>query len=290
MDETQDGTASAADETTAKSADAAAEETKTSDADANTDSSDGGDDTETKVDIDTAGLAERLESVQASAAQKAEVEALRRQAGHIPGMQSRLDAIESAAKSGSPEVADMASRMDRLVTALEKGGIIEAADAADLRAQPADSSAALDDRLGAIEEAIKNPPAKDEDADDAPPDPRVAALQAGWEGADEQVKQFITDLGIEDPATFLPAETVQRIFEENMGSPANGAVAAMEEAQRLFDAGKRRAEKAEAAAGGDDGARTPQKGALTRDMMKRMTPQQLMEYPVEERDRALAAG
>lgn len=258
--------------------------------DPNTDSSTE-DTNETADDFEApAGLDEAVRN----AATKAELDAVRRQTGHIPGLQSRLDKIEQGLKGGvtPDQFGEMNGRLDRLVAALEKGGLIDAADANGLQAPVADSSAAFEDRLAGIEDALRNPkaPANEDEAPEVSPE--TAALVAGWEASQDQVVTYAKEvLGMEDPLNEIPAPVWKAAFDASPNSPSDGALQVMREARNLKEAEDRRRSKAEAATGGDAlDSRAPAKGGLTREMMKTMTPEQLMEYPRDERDRALAAG
>jgi hypothetical protein len=70
--------------------------------------------------------------------------------------------------------------------------------------------------------------------------------------------------------------------------PATGMAAIFKEIDKRVAARDRRTEKADAASGGVTN-RAGGRSTLTWEAASKMTPEQLMEYPKEERDRVLAS-
>lgn len=195
--------------------------------------------------FDPAAISRRLDEVAANAASRAELDGLRRQAGHVPALQSELAALRKEVE----ESQSYRERVDALETLLLNNlPVDEAARLETERTQRA-SQAALDARFAEIESRVVAPAEKTEET---PVDPGVAAYQAAAVAATEAIHSYATERGI-DP-TAIPAEVyaqAQAAHQGNLAEAANEVAAWIDAKAGEADAEARRAERAADAAGGD---------------------------------------
>jgi hypothetical protein len=237
-------------------------------------------------------------ALRAETATKADLENVKRAAGHVPTLMSRLDAIEKAGKQ-APVDPRVDALLERFEAFLEAASPLLPEDAtARIKAKPAaltqaDIDKAVTDRLAAV--------AAEEDAKAKTPEvnPEIlresAIADAQWASAETAVRAYAEKTGVD--FTHLPPEIGRKIqlatFDDAhpFGDPMAGAKALMIEIDKIKAVETRRAGRVDAGSGGIPANRgAAQGGALTLAAMAEMTAEQLMKIPRAERDAALKAG
>ena len=221
-----------------------------------------------------------------AAALNADLLAIKRATGHIPGLQSRLDAVERTFKQVESLQAtnkQLASRLDSLVTALSDASLITPGAAQGLLSERSDSNSELLTKLSELEERLTRGADPEPEPDT---DPRVAAYNAQLAAADEAVFAYAKTKGYE-------GEIPDAVFQRALAASPNDINAAALEVARWIDrevaAVARRADRKDAASGGT-GERSVRKGAVTRAQLENMSIAEVMAIPKEERDRIAAGG
>lgn len=209
---------------------------------------------DSKPTFDVEALTRRIEEVSSGAASRAEVETLRRAAGHVPTLQSEVASLkaELAQRKGD------ADRLDALEVLLTT--VLPADEAARIETQRAERTRTVDedarfDALAARLEA-RLPKESTDDADDTPADPGIVAYRAAVAVATEQVHAYATELGI-DP-TDIPGEVYQKAQRDNGGDlvrASQAVIAWIDQQAEAASASARRATRAEDASGGDPSKR-----------------------------------
>lgn len=246
------------------------------------------DSVEITPDIDLDSLREDVATAAASAQLQADLNAIKRATGHIPGLQSRLDSVEKAARRVETLEAsnkDLAARLDVLVSALVDGSLITPGVAQNLRPVSGDSNAELMARFSELEDRITrgNGP-----ADDQPEiDPAVAAITAQWNEATATVERYAKSKNFESSS--IPDAVWQRAMQGNINDPAGAVLEVAKYIDTQVSAESRRADRKDAAAGGS-GERATRKGALTLETIKNMSLEEVMAIPAEERNRIMSGA
>lgn len=199
--------------------------------------------------FDADALARRVEEVSSNSATKAEIESLRRQAGHVPALQSELATVKAELEQRKAD----AERLDALELMLMSSLPVDEAVKLETARSERVAGNALDQRFDAVmnrleEIAPKGGGAANEEA----PDPRVAAYQAAASEATAAVHAYATEHGI-DPVD-IPAEVYQRAALEAKGDlvAASQSVAAwIDEKATAIKSEANRVQRASDAAGGD---------------------------------------
>lgn len=220
----------------------------------------------------------------AAAALNADITAIKRATGHIPGLQSRLDAVERAAKQVETLQAtnkQLASRLDTLVTALSDASLITPGAAQSLLSERSDSNSELLTKISELEERLTRGSEPESEPDI---DPRVAAYNAQLQAADEAVFAYAKSKGYEGE---IPDAVFQRALAANPNNINDAALEVARWIDREVAAVARRTERKDAASGGT-GERSVRKGAVTLEQLKNMSVQEVMAIPKEERDRLAA--
>jgi hypothetical protein len=238
-----------------------------------------------EVDVDA--LRRDIAGAGDSASTKAELEAVRRATGHIPGIQSRLDRIEASLQT-IDSVKDSAARFDRFLESLPEGFLSDR-ELANLRPTGDETVRQMQARLDAMQERLDNPTPPEPKTED----PQAAAARAAWDRATASVERYATSKGL-DPTTIPDAE-YERAVRANPGDPVAASLDLMRWIDTSAEAEKRRREKIDAGSGGSDngeGGRSPRGNSapLTLARMKTMTREELGKYTPEERMQALTAG
>lgn len=237
-------------------------------------------------DIDLASLRENVSTAAAAALLDADLKAIRRATGHIPGLQSRLAAVEHTAKQVETLQAtnrQLAARLDSLVTALSDASLITSGSAQALRPESNDSNADLLTKLSEMEERLTSGTKPEEPAEE---DPQVAAVRAQWDAATEAVNGYAASKKFEEP---IPDAVWQRALVANPSDPGAAALEVARYIDREIAAVSRRTERKDAASGGT-GERTVRRGTITLDQLKSMSLAEVLAIPQEERDRIAAQG
>jgi hypothetical protein len=234
-------------------------------------------------DVDRDELAAAVQSAADEAGLRAEIANLRRAAGHIPGVQKRIDAVEKAVSrldATEASVRSLSARLDTLLDAMPEGVISERA-LAQMRPVADDGSADLRAKIADLENRLTNP-----DKPDEPDlDPQVIAFRAQWQAATDSVEAYAKRVGYDFSS--IGDATWQRAFDANRNDPTAGALAIIGYVDEQVAAEKRRGDKKDAMEGGAEDARTPRRGPLTLESMKKMSRAELMAIPYEERMAAL---
>lgn len=266
--------------------------------DTGTATAEGGDGAEvTDPEFDFAGWQSKLNELSQVAATRAEVENLRRVTGHVPGLMSKLDALEKAINSGehvSPQVKALEERLTAIVSALTP--LLPDADLSKINSASQPDVASLIKQ--AVQEALPQKQAdeagKQEEIDPAAAQ-EMAIYDAQWASAGEQVVNYAKQKGID--SSQLTQDMYQKAqigtfdADHKYGDPIKGARLLMQEIDKLAAASTRRTEKVQAGKEGlpaDRGA--AQRGTLSLAQMSDMSAEELMKIPREQRDAALRAG
>lgn len=240
-------------------------------------------------DIDLEEL--RAASTQAGidAATAASITDLRRATGHIPGMQKALNDVQAkVARIDSLEASNkqLADTLNALISAIPEG-MIPARALDGLRVQRNDSNADILSKIQGLEDRITGGQQQEQPG----LTPEQAQFRAAWDTATNSVLAYAERQGYTGQ---IPNSVWQDAMRAN---PADPAAAALQVA-RYIDQQKasgsqqeRRAERQDASRGatssraGGSGGGAP----LTLDAMRKMSVTELMRYPAEERERALAS-
>lgn len=229
-----------------------------------------------------------------SFATKAEIAVLRRETGHIRGVQKELAEIKKGLQEPQSDARydSLAERFETLIEGISS--LLDPTVAAKLK--PADRGilseveALLDKRLPKPEQATE----KTGDAEEVDPEVLKQAylMDAMWTAAGGQVTEYAKSKGIDisdwDTAKWEDAQKATFDKASPFGDPYKGAKVLMSEIDKRAEVAGRRTDRADAASGGlpnDRGG--AQAGSLTREAMLDMTAEQLMKIPRAERDAAL---
>lgn len=224
-----------------------------------------------KPAFDAEALAARLAEVQESTATKAEIEGLRRQAGHVPALQSELATLKAEVQKNRAD----ADRLDALELLLTE--VLPAEMAADIeskrarRTQEAAESSRFEELESRILGRLDEVAPKRSQAEE-PTDPGIAAYQAAAVEATQAIHAYATERGI-DP-TEIPAVVYTSAQEASGGdlTKASQAVAAWIDQQAASkDAEARRAERAEDAKGGSPATRAGATGQFDLNTLTGLT-------------------
>jgi hypothetical protein len=263
------------------------------DSTASPDSSNDGD----EVNYDFAGLRSELAALSAVAATQADIENLRRQAGHIPGVMSRLDKIEKSVTQNptDPRVDTLIERFNALLEGTD--GLIPAETVSKLKVTP--PALTKEDVDRSVQERLAELAAQEDQKKTPEIDPELLksaqVADAQWASVAVAVQNFAKAQGI-DPAT-IPAQKYQEAqfktfnAQNKFGDPVAAAEELMAYVKTLKATKDRKGERADAASGGlpnDRGA--AQGGTISLTEMEKMTAEQLMKIPRDVRDAALRAG
>lgn len=232
-------------------------------------------------DIDIESVRGQVASAAAGAKLQADLQAIKRATTHIPNLQSRLDAVEKAARrmeTLESTSTQLASRLDSLVGALGDAGYLTPSAASGLKSERNDSNA---DLLAKVEELESRLTRGDEQAE-PDVDPAQAEFVAAWDAATAAVNRYAETKGY-DPAS-IPDAVWSRAYSANPNDPTAATLDVIRHVDREIAAQARRAERADAAAGGT-GERAVRKGALTPAALKNMSIEEVLAIPKEERDK-----
>lgn len=258
-----------------------------------TDSSDAG--AASEPDFDFEALRNEMAALSETTATKTDIESLRRAAGHIPGVMSRLDAIEKSSKQATdPRVDTILEKLNLLIDGaapLLPDEVTSKLRTPEKGLTEADVVKAVEDRLAAVaaEEDAKKGTKQELDPETAR---EATIMDAQWAAAGESVKAYATKVGVD--IALLKPEDVQKAqvstFDAThpMGDPIAGARALMKVIDGMKSATGRRADRANDAEG-----KMPDGGSgssITLADMDAMSTEQLMKIPREVRDAALKAG
>lgn len=231
--------------------------------------------------VDLSEFDKKLAEATENAAAKAELDAIRRATGHIPALQSRIDAIQKALDSQAQtprQVAALEAKVDKLVDLLAREKLIE----------PLNVPAApqTDPRLDTLAERLAAIDAKLTPQEQQPADPETAAIMAGWAQAEDYVASYARSKEI-DPTT-IPAEAWTRAFNADQRNPRNGVTLMIAEVDALAAAKARRAERTEAGTAPVPSPAT-RRGPLSRDALNKMSRDEVMALTDAEIEAALAS-
>lgn len=237
-----------------------------------------------KFDIEA--LTARLDA----AASKADLTEVKRQTGHIKSLQREIAELK-AREVKDPRVDTQSQQINALMDALD--AVLPEGSLARVRSlieQSTNSNSTVAEVTRLLDERLGKPEVKDDSDDAQTVDP---AVQAQAHAATAAIHDYARARGID--ANDIPDTQWNKALTEAEGNIAKASTLMAEHIDGLVAAAAapaRRAEKAEAAAGGPTNERAGGSpgGRLTREQMASMTPQQLMKYPREVRDAALAAG
>lgn len=244
------------------------------------------DSSNTTPDVDTDALREALEQAKTDAGTQAELANLRRAAGHIPGITSRLDKLEKSVQSAATtasEVRALATRFDTLLNSLPDGLVSERV-VAGLRPTAGDSSADLLARFAELEERLTTPQTN-EPADLSP---AQAQEIAQWDIATSAVESYAKRHEVDSSA--IAQSVWADAMTKHRNNPADAAVEVMKHIDTLVATKGRQAERADAAKGGTESARTSRSGPVTIEQLKRMSVAEVQALPQEVVMAAMAAG
>ena len=227
-----------------------------------------------------------LRTTAATATVAAEINAIKRATGHIPGLQSRLDSIEKTVKQVETLQStnkQLATRLDSLVAALSDASLITSGQAQNLMSGNNDSNSELLTRLGNMEDLLTRGPVREPEEE---VDPRVVAWNEQLAEADRTVYGYAKQKGYD-------GEIPDNVFARAMAAHSNDLSAAVLEVARYIDtqvaAASRREERKDAASGGTS-ERSARKGAVTAEQLRNMSLAEVMAIPKEDRDRIAAQG
>lgn len=228
--------------------------------------------------VDTDELRAAVDAAGQEAALRADITALKRATGHIPGLQKRLDGLATAIDEiGS--LKQSVARFDALLDALPEGLISDRA-LADLRPRTDSTTDDLRNELAALREELK-PKQDDEPVIDADQIAFLAKANTATALVNEYAKSKNFELDGNDPiwGTALEAH------------PGDLSLAAADVIKYIDAEIARRArvaDKADAADGETNGGRGARSTELTWEAMGRMTTAELMRIPREQREAAMA--
>lgn len=248
-------------------------------ADLNTDAE--ADTTDTVPDIDLNSLRENVSAAAAAAQLNAELTAVKRATGHIPGIQSKLTSIEKAV--GKVETLEatnkqLAAKLDALVNALADGSLITQSAAQSLMSSRDDSNAELMARFSELEDRLtsRQPEAEPE------VDPATIARMAELNAATASVEAYARSKGV-DPASIPDA-----VYGRALAAHPDDLTAAVVEVAKYVDtqvgAEARRAIRKDANEGAT-GERSSRRGPVTAEQIKNMSVSEVLALSREDRDR-----
>ena len=198
-------------------------------------------------DFDLSALQKRLEDVQAQAATRADLENLKRQAGHVPALQREIADLKAELSKHDANRERLDVLEDLLIDALP----VDRAERYEQERAQRGQASALDEKLQPILDRLDQVAGRQTAPEPEEVDPRYAAYAAAVELANNAVTKYAEEKGI-DP-TSIPAEVYQRAQAASSGDLA----AATREVLKYVDeqvattaAVDRRTERKEAASGG----------------------------------------
>lgn len=231
-------------------------------------------------DLDIDSVRGEVASAAAGARAQADLAAIRKATSHIPNLQSRLDAVEKATRKVEAleqSSTQLASRLDSLLGALGDAGYLTPSAVSGLRPERGDSNSDLIEKIEELEQRLTR---GNEQAPDV--DPAQAEYEAAWNAATASVERYATAKGYD--ASNIPDAVWSRAYSANPNDPTNAALEVARYVESQIAAEARRNERKDAAAGGT-GERAVRKGALTPDSLKKMSVEEIMAIPREERDK-----
>lgn len=236
--------------------------------------------TEAAAPVDLSAELADIESAAARANVEAELRNLRRQAGHVPGLQAKVAELERALK-GQPTTAD-AARWNVLIDALTSEGQISASVSEKLRL-----NIEGDARYEALAAELADLKAGKTPEEEAEVNARIAALEGAWQRGETLLRQYGSKAGL-TAEEMPPLAEWSAVFNEDPESPTDGYAKMRAKIDERVAAKARRTERADAADGGASGTQATRKGGLTWEKARTMSREELATYPVEERDAAMA--
>lgn len=246
----------------------------------------GTDSTVDTPDSDLNSLRENVSANLAAAQFQADITAIKRATGHIPGLQSRLDSVERAAKrveTLESSNQQLATKLDALVSALSEGALLTPGVAQSLMSGRNDSNAELLAKLGDLEERITSGGSQRTQPEE---DPATLSRRIELEAADREVQRYAQARGYTGD---IPDAVFARALQANPDDLAQAVIEVAKYIDNQVAAQGRRAERKDAAAGGS-GERSTRKSPVTADQLKNMSLAEVMAIPKEERDRIAAGG
>lgn len=231
-------------------------------------------------EIDTDELRAAVDAAGQEAALRADITALKRATGHIPGLQKRLDSLQTAIDEiGS--LKQSVARFDALLDALPEGLISDRA-LADLRPTNNTTADELRKQIAALEAKVNGEGQQQDEADvDAAQLAYIAQANAATASVNAYAASKKFDLAGDDP-----------IWEKALAAHPNDLTLAALDVMKYVDGEIARrariAEKADAAEGSTDSGRNSRDKELTWEAMGRMTTAELLKIPREVREAAMA--
>lgn len=235
------------------------------------DSSNDADDTSApEPDVNPDALRATLEAVRT----QSDLESLKRQAGHVPGLQREVaDLKRSVSEITSLKESNqhLAGQVNTLLDMFAEAGVLTDRQVQGLRPQRGDSNA---DLLAAIDGALeKRLPTASTQANE--PTPEQLAYMRQADAATAQVEKYAKDKGYDGES--IPAAVYTRALEASRGDFTAAALDVMRYVDGELAKKNRRAERADAASGGT-GERSARSGALTMSKLKSMTRDEVREF------------
>lgn len=239
-------------------------------------------DAENEIDVDALRTAIGTASEQAAITQ--ELANLKRQAGHVPALQKRFDAVEQRlSRLDGLEASSKAlqERVDALINAFPDGLIPERAIAG-LR-PTTDPNASVLAKLEALEARMSGDKAQDEQYED----PSITARKAELAAAQNSVNAYAQAKGF-DPTT-VPDAVYGRALSANGNDTVAAALDVMKYIDSQIAAQGRRGERKDAGAGGN-ASRSSRQGAVTLEQISKMSVEEVLKIPAAEREAAMKAA
>lgn len=231
-------------------------------------------------DVNTDAIRASIEAARA----QADLESVKRAAGHIPGLQRELAQLKgSVAKITDLEQTNqqLTTQVNGLLDFLAENNLLSDRAVQSLRPQRGADNADLVAAVRGLQERMDAGPSQPE------VDPEAIAYKRQADAATEQVFSLAKAKGYD--ANQIPDEVWTKALNANRGDFTAAVVDVVRYVDGELAKQSRRAERADAASGGV-GERSARKGALTLDAVKKMSVEEVRSLPAGEIDRLLAGN
>lgn len=227
---------------------------------------DGGDaEKGSESDFDFEAFRSDLAQLGTDAVRQTDLESLKRQTGHIPGIQSTLAEMKTQLETPTtdPNVALMSERLDTVVSFLAESGLL--GDNASERFAPKTAAPSQEELVGSVVDGLAErfPDVFSPKTDDepVPPSAEVAASTAQWQESTRVISEYVTQLGL-DPLEDVGNDVLDAARKEANNDPVKtveivlGRVDEIAAAKKKATADAQMKERADAAAGGEPESRS----------------------------------
>lgn len=216
-------------------------------------------------DFDLESFRSDLTTLGNEAVRQTDLESLKRQAGHIPGIQSTLAELKTQIEkpASDPNVALMAERLDTVISYLANSGLL--GDDATTRFAAKTPQQTSEEMVGSVVDGLAErfPEVFSPKTDDAPPPPSAAAASADaqWRESTRVIEDYVKNLGL-DPLEDVGNDVLTAARVEANDDPVKtveivlGRVDEIAAAKKKASSDARMAERTDAAAGGEPETRS----------------------------------